>query len=202
MRVLSWIFFIISILILPVFAVMGALKITDDTMTGMLIMGAIGFVFFGFISHVIIASRRDSGADAFVYYVTFPAFILPFIALCLILLALYILDQIIYACTDKHYVLSFIMQIYETCTGKKNSVKNKNSDKNTAQVYVVMKHGMERELRFFDLREDFDDNSPFYGKKYNYFRDDIGNFWRSYDHNESFIEESRMGVIEWSELLK
>ncbi len=91
---------------------------------------------------------------------------------------------------------------YRDFKRKIEAANTSNTSKTQSDTYIVRTLYGERELKFFDLRTDYDDKSPFYGRKYNYFKDNIEHFWRSYDGNKNFIEENGMNNIDWEELLK
>lgn len=70
------------------------------------------------------------------------------------------------------------------------------SDKRKNTVYVVNDGGYERKLTLFESGlKDYDTDSPGYQKLYSRFRDDLGNFWRTYDGNKTFIKEKYNGKI-------
>ena len=52
MKVVSWILFVLSILAIPVFAIIGALGITEDSLTDLVIIGVVFFFILGFLSHI------------------------------------------------------------------------------------------------------------------------------------------------------
>ncbi len=91
---------------------------------------------------------------------------------------------------------------YRNFKRKIMSANKSNTSKTQSDTYIVRTLHGERELKFFDMRTDYDDKSPFYGRKYSYFLDNIGHFWRSYDGNENFIEENGNNCIDWENLLK
>ena len=91
---------------------------------------------------------------------------------------------------------------YRNFKRKIMSANKSNTSKTQSDTYIVRTLYGERELKFFDMRTDYDDKSPFYGIKYNYFKDNIGHFWRSYDGNKNVIEENGNNCIDWENILK
>ena len=73
---------------------------------------------------------------------------------------------------------------------KTNSMKKEEEEQ---EVFIVLSRNcMERKLTYTSFqgktpRTDYNDKSPYYGKKYQFFVDDVGNYWRSYDNCKTFI---------------
>jgi len=131
----------------------------------------IAFVAFGFAAHMLAGKTMehyDTGCK-FVYYSSFPAYILPFAVI-------FIVKQII----------KLVKILLNALSG------NSSSSQEVENVYIVTdEQGFDRKLRFYEYKEDTYSKSPFYTMHYNRFRDDLGNFWRSYDNEETFIKETR-----------
>ena len=197
MKVVSWILFILSILAIPALVIIAATGITDDTITDMVVIGAIFFFILGFLSHVFISkSRGDFNVSAkIVYYASFPAFIIPFAVVFVVLMLLKAIDFLIYLLTDKHYILPAVNYVLKvTFGGGKNRASRNGYDGESSSgaivTYAVIENGTERELTFLEQKQDIDADSPFYMNYYNRFIDDAGNYWRSYDDNENFVKET------------
>lgn len=85
--------------------------------------------------------------------------------------------------------------------GSKKAKNNKKKKEESQKVFIVRdRNCMERKLTYTSFqgktpRTDYNDKSPYYGKNYTYFIDDIGNYWRSYDNGKTFIEESNGEIV-------
>ncbi|MDE6001726.1 MAG: hypothetical protein K2G96_05365 [Clostridia bacterium] len=186
MKIASWIFTVLSFLAIPVvFLMCWALK-TEDTLTDKLIIGIALFLVLGSVAHILINKYRiKNGGGLFLYIVTFPAYAVPFVAILILWAILSFVNWLCYVFTDRYLVGDFLnwvkREVLGIGVGKSRSVANKTSEK----VYTVLDEmGFQRELTLYEqYKEDIVPESPFYGKYYNRFRDDLGNFWRSYDKN-------------------
>ncbi len=181
----------LSILSLPVMLVMYAIDrflLKGDIATGsgssvggLLVYAIIGVVLmtvFGAIAHVLLQDvERETKGMKYLYRNTWVPFILGFVVLLIIWGALKFINFILKAFTSKS-------PLDGTCD--KISKAWKKSDRQ----YVVIVNGSERTLEFVESRSDASPDSPYYGKVYNRFRDGTGSYWRSYDGNENFFEES------------
>lgn len=77
--------------------------------------------------------------------------------------------------------------------GFKKKAKGAVSDEGSASTYTVSgEGGHTRTLTFAEKRQDLWTESPYNGKYYDRFIDDLGNYWRSYDGNDTFIEEKKI----------
>ena len=189
MKVASWIFTVLSFLAIPlVFLLCWALK-TDDTVIEQLIIGIGFFVVLGFIAHVLINKYRiKNGGGLFLYIVTFPAFAVPFIALFVVWAILSLINKLCYIFTDRYLIGEFLDWMKREVLGIGGG--SRSSSTGTTLYTVLDKQGFERQLAFYESKQDTFGDSPFYGQYYNRFRDDLGNFWRSYDNNETFVKET------------
>ncbi len=75
-------------------------------------------------------------------------------------------------------------------SGSSSSSYSSNADYD----YTVYDGGFTRYLKKVDYCSDAYPNSPYYGRYYTRFKDNAGNYWRSYDNNNSFIKETREQV--------
>ena len=184
MKIASWIFTILSFLAAGVFVVMGVLHVTNDTLTDMIIIGAIAFVILGSIGHIIISKYRSGGGQGglAVYIISFPAYLIPFIIIFVLIALLIVIDWIVYAFTQEHHVARFVGYLKATFIG---SPRSSRSSGGSSSAYVVIDNGFERTLTFTENKLDHDS-----GRHYNRFRDETGKYWRSYDKNETFVKES------------
>ena len=182
MKVVSWILFVLSILVIPVFTIIGALGITEDTLTDMVIIGVVLFFILGFLSHMAIglSNGEFDTAKKIVFYASFPAFIIPFIVLFIILMLIKLIDAIIYFFTDKHYVLSGVNFILEHALGigksKGGSSGSRKSQKE--EIIIVQDSAREAKLKFIEKNQDYDPDSVTYRQYYDRYRDDLGYYLR------------------------
>ena len=75
--------------------------------------------------------------------------------------------------------------------GGKVSSQNKEKEEET-EVFVVMEGNNKRELKYLPQRGstmDYNPESPYNGKRYEMYIDDLGYYWRSYDSGKTFIKE-------------
>ncbi len=187
MKVASWILNVISLIALivgVVFTVVWACvtkavlcKIgeVDFAYIDFAIVCYIAFVALGFAAHMLAGKaikNYDTGCK-FVYYSSFPAYVLPFAVI-------FIVKQII----------KLVKKLLNVSSG------NSSSSQEVENVYIVFdEHGIERHLTLIEqYKKDYAIHGKVYheiiGKDtYNRFIDDIGNYWRSYDDNETFVSE-------------
>ena len=67
--------------------------------------------------------------------------------------------------------------------------KEKNNEE---KIYVVMDGNNKRELKYVShigSTMDYNSKSPYQGKRYDTYVDDLGYYWRSYDNGKSFVKE-------------
>ncbi|MDE5655060.1 MAG: hypothetical protein K2I46_05575 [Clostridia bacterium] len=199
MKVVAWILFVLSILVIPVFAIIGALGVFEDTMLELILIGVAGFFVFGFISHMLVTysegSRTKDGWALFI--LTYPAFIIPVGIIYLILLILSVIDGIIYIATGKRYISTALKWFRSTISNQRTEYdveqeKKKEEEKNKVKVYVVMDGYNKRKLKYvahIGPTMDYNDKSPYNGKYYGTYIDDLGYYWRSYDDGKTFVKE-------------
>ena len=180
MKIASWIFTVLSFLTAGAFVLMGVLHVTDDPLSSMIIVAVIGFCVFGFIGHILINKYRCNGGQGglAVYILSFPAYIIPFVVLFIIILLIKLIDAIIRAFTKKSYLGGFTDKSTNLLLGKSKN----------AGAYVVIDGGFERVLTLVGRYQSPlpEDNYQWYNR----FRDDTGVYWRSYDENETFVKET------------
>lgn len=71
---------------------------------------------------------------------------------------------------------------------------SRGSNNKQTTVYIVNDGGYDRKLTLFDTYlKDYDSDSPGYQKMYRRYKDDVGNYWRSYDEGKTFIKEKYNG---------
>ena len=149
------------------------------------------FVFLGFFAHLVARQYRNStGKGTFVWVITFPAFLAPFIVLFALFLAFKFIDLVLWTMTDRHLLSECIAFIWNCCVGKKskkNVAPAQNGNVGAEQpVYYINVGGYRRRLTFYEQRNDYSlPNNPIYNR----YRDDYGYFYRSYDGNKNFISE-------------
>ncbi len=194
MKVVSWILFVLSILAIPVFAIIGALGITEDSLTDLVIIGVVFFFILGFLSHIAIGfscGEFDTAAKI-VFYASYPAFIIPFIVVFLILMLIKLIDGLVYFFTDKHYVLSAVNYILEHALGigKSRGRTSGSSKSNEKEKIVIVQDSVrEAQLKFVEKSQDYDPDSATYRQYFDRYRDELGYYWRTYDNGVKFIKE-------------
>jgi len=168
MKVLSWIFTILSFLAIPVLFLIWFLFKTDDAWWVVLIIGVALYAVSSFIAHLCIKNEYEVNKKGtkFLYYSSFPAYVL-----------LYGIYFILY------WVVKIIKVIFNAFTGN----TSEDSGSNKGKVYIVNDGGYERRLKLCEkYKQDYDNPRLHYDR----FKDDIGNYWRSYDDCETFIKET------------
>ena len=190
MKIASWIFTVLSFLGAGVLVLLGVLFATGDDRATAIVLAVVCFLVLGFIGHILINKYRcGSGQGGLaVYILSFPAYIIPFIALFLLLMLIKLIDAIIYAFTQRHYMYEFINYTMGLLLGKprnKSASGGGTSAGAGKDAYVVIDGGYERTLTFTESKQDHDS-----GQMYNRFRDDTGAYWRSYDNNNTFVKET------------
>lgn len=171
MKVVGWILFVVAVLAIPVFAIMHAVAGSDMTVGAVwedvLISGAIVFCILGSLSHLCVINKSDEDkATKVLYFATFPSFIVLFV------------------------IIWVVKKIFKLITNSSGSSSSASGGGKNGTIYVVYDNGYDRQLTFVEFKEDHDHDSPLFGKYYNRFKDDIGNYWRSYDNNENFVKET------------
>lgn len=167
-------------------------SVAECIVTGVIIFVALGFVGHIFATKAVIANRK--GGTLAVFWISLLPYVIPTIVIMLLVAILRIFDQIMYIITDKHIVAQVVNTITESLFGRQLKVfsgAGTLSDDNTASdtVYSVYNNGFNRLLTPVGTKQDHDPDSIYYMKHYTYFRDDLGNYWRSYDGNNTFIAE-------------
>ncbi len=151
------------------------------------ICGVAGFI-AGFFGHTLASNyRAENGGALGIYLISFLPFIIPLIALFIIWLILKFIDLMLWIATGKHYLDSIIAWLYQEITGKKIINNTDACEGKNIQTYTVYDHGLERTLYMYDEYK-YDPNLNVH---FNRFRDDCGDFWRSYDNNETFRRETQ-----------
>ena len=207
MLALSWIITVLAYGCGGAFLAIGLIDpgILGQTITlfDCIILAVVGFVGLGFVAHLCatkaIYNNRNGGSLA-VWIISFLPYILPSVALFLLVQILRVIDYFVYVISDKHIVAQFVNTVTDALFSKQFAVfagagtLNDSEPVVTETYYEVDTSFGKRKLKYFDNREDNDTDSPYYMKRYNLFRDDIGHFGRSYDGNVTFIEE-KLGKI-------
>ena len=206
MKVVAWILFVLSILVIPICAIVGSMGLVEsfmyEAMFDMIMAGVVGFIILGFISHAFISFSKGKGSkDGKVLFIlTYPAFIIPVAFVFAVLYILSMIDLVIYIWTGKRYIsgaikwLKSIISPYKTDYDIEQE-KKREEEKNKVDVFIVEdEHHMERKLTYTSwqgkqLKTDYNDKSPYYSQTYQIFVDDLGNIWRSYDGAKTFIKE-------------
>ena len=199
MKIVGWILFVLSIVILPLLAITGVTGIFEDPLWLLITIGVIAFLVLGFISHIIIAkvgSREEKDSFA-LYILTAPAFYILYIILHIAFFWLAFIDWLFYIGCGKHYISDAIKWFKSIITPYKTDYdeeqeRKREEEKNKVEVFVVMDGNYKRELKYLPQRGstmDYNSESPYNGMRYKMYIDDIGNYWRSYDDGKTFIKE-------------
>jgi len=200
MKIASWIFTALSFLAIPVMFAIWAILKTDDTWLDILIIGVVLFLVLGYIGHIIAAKyRRVNGGGCTVPYIaTFPAFAVPFVIFGAIFLILSFINWICYVFTDRYLISEFLVWLRKTLLGIDDRKASKNGGVKNENVFMVIDGGTER---YLTMIEEYAEDHAVHGKvyheivgsaRYNRFVDDIGNYWRSYDNNKTFVSEHEL----------
>lgn len=202
MKVVSWILFVLSILLLPILAITGVSGVFEDPLWQLITIGVVAFLVLGFISHIIIArvGRREEKASFALYILTAPAYYILYIVLRIVFFWLVIIDWICYIGWGKRYISEALKTVIDIITPYKTQheieeEKRQDEEKNKIEVFTIRdKKGYERELTYTSYqgkkkKRDYNEKSPHYMQDYLYFVDDLGYNWRSYDDGKTFIKE-------------
>ncbi len=202
MKIASWIFTAIAYALL--IATVIALLVTGSTesMSGgetefILIataFTAVAFCLPGFIGHLLIDKYKKKYRylgkyGLAVYILSFVPFIIPYIVLLVLALIVWVADLFIYLCTDRHYVLQFVVWVWSLVfdTGSSSS-KPKEEEQ---AVFKVVENGLTRTLTFWGYASTTrNQNLQFTGYVPAY-RDDVGNFWITTDGGQHFTAVNR-----------
>lgn len=161
-----------------------------------LVICLVWFVVFGIISHVLMKKDlnkndiKPTKGEKFLYIISFLPYAVPFILLFILWLLLKFIDTMIFLFTGGDHKLSDILNFMAEAAGFKK--KTPKTAEGGAEVISVMADGWERKLTFAESSQDHCSDSPYFLKYYNRFRDDLGNYWRSYDDNDTFIPEKNI----------
>lgn len=181
MIIISWIFTLLGYAIAIGLILYGVLVRPGDLVPA-IIMSIFFFCLFGTIAHFLLKSYRkknpeNSQKQKFLYGLSF----LPSI----IAIAL-------------GFIIGTVIKIIKSILGLAPT------EQKQKQVFIVTdENGRERKLVLFDKFNqdhklgDYDEN-PFYGKCYDVYKDDIDNYWRSYDGGKSFIKVDVMKKNGWA----
>lgn len=181
MKVISWLLAILSFLALPaLFAVWGIAKL-DDAWWEILIIGVALYALLGMGAHMCITEDYKYGESGtkFLYFVTFPAFILAF--------GVYLILKLL---------IKVLKTVFNAMGGNSGS---SSSSKRSEKVYVIYDNSTysERRLKMTEyLKRDYSSFGEVMGSDYyNRFIDDLGNYWRSYDGNKTYISEREIKAM-------
>ena len=203
MKIASWIFTAIAyallIVMIILIAVVGntlgfwATGVENDVWVAY-VFTAVAFCLPGFIGHLLIDKYKKKyrylGKDGLaVYILSFVPFIIPYIVLLVLALIVWVADLFIYLCTDRHYVLQFVVWVWSLVfdTGSSSS-KPKEEEQ---AVFKVVENGLTRTLTFWGYASTTrNQNLQFTGYVPAY-RDDVGNFWITTDGGQHFTAVNR-----------
>ena len=192
MKVASIILTVLSFISLPLIwclPYMTNMKTTQDIVTS-IVLAIVAFALLGYVAHILIARYRyEHKGGTFLYVITFPAYILPFVTIFIIWALLSLLDQILYVFFDRYLISEFLDYVKENLlfTGWKRPSHSQEAE---TEVYVVYAHGSERQLAL--VRSNIADYQLQDIPNYDRFVDDLGNYWRSYDNHKTFVSEEEL----------
>lgn len=188
MKVASWIFTVLSFLVLIVLIVF-AVTFDGDTLVEMILGESVLFCVFGYVGHILaVKYRRVNGGGCTVPYIlTFPAYLIPFIVFGVVWLVLYLLNWVLYLVTGRYIIGEFLNWILRDCMGIGGGRSYSQANNGGVEVYVVYDNGYERELTLRETyKQDYENPSLHYDR----FIDDVGHYWRSYDGRKTFRKET------------
>ncbi|MDE7191897.1 MAG: hypothetical protein K2O35_05480 [Clostridia bacterium] len=208
MKVVSWILFVLSIILLPILAITGVTGVFEDPLWVFITIGVAAFLILGFISHIIIArvGERKEKASFALYILTAPAYYIFYIVLRIVFFWLDFIDLMFYIGCGKRYISEALKTIIDIITPYKTQheieeEKMQEEEKNKIEVFTINYKGYKRELTYTTWqgkrqKTDYNDKSPYYFKEYKLLIDDLGNYWRSYDGGKSFIREVNGEIVD------
>lgn len=206
-KVFGWIFAVLSLTLLVVFVVFLILhfKGTDLDLNetfinehsvvvfGMSLIAAVGC---GFVSHLFMVFAEEKG---FPYYVTFPMYWIVLAVYYLIMGVKFLFLKLMGADTTFDDVCLNISPKFNNGSSSYGGANKGGTSSSSSVAYTITENGYKRTLTLFRAHCQ-DHEAPAgedFGAYYNKFKDDIGNYWRSYDGNKTFISESALRNRGW-----
>lgn len=156
------------------------------------------FCVFGIISHVLMKKDlnkndiKPTKGEKFLYIISFLPYAVPFILLFILWAILKFVDIMLQLFTGKDHPLARAIDFLAVSAGFKKKSSFADASDGGAGGITVMANGFDRKLTFAESSQDHCSDSPYFLKYYNRFRDDLGNYWRSYDNNDTFIPEKNI----------
>lgn len=191
MKIASWILTILSYVAGVTLLLVQIFLHVDD----LFFNGLLPVLLVGFIGHILmcVMKRRGKnlGKDGLaVYILSFPQFIVIAIILFIFLLLFKLADLICYLIEGKHPFGSLCDNGFGLLLGKPRASASSDGD-GEEYLEVLDDYGNHLKLEFIEMTEDHDPDSPYAYKYYKRYRDDLGNYWRSYD-GEHVIDEKKV----------
>lgn len=189
MKIASWILTILSyvagvtLLLVQIFA----------HVDGLFFDGLLAVLAVGFIGHILLCVMRRRGEKIgkdglAVYILSFPQFIVIAIILLIFLLIFKLADFICYMIDGNHPLGSLCDNGFGLLLGKPRASSTNDDGE---YLEVIDDYGNHLQLNFVGRSTDYDSDSPYAHQDYLRYRDDFGNYWRSYD-GENVIEEKKV----------
>lgn len=201
-KLFGWIFAVLSLLLLAVFVTFLVLyckgaewgldeAFVNETCVMVSGMSVIPMLGCGFASHLLMIFAEEKG---FPYYVTFPMYGIVLAFYYIVMWIKFIFLKLMGTDTTFEDVcLNIAPKSYN------GETRNGGSSDKSAATYTVTENGFKRTLTLFrSYCQDYETPSTEgFGAYYNKFKDDLGNYWRSYDGNKTFISESALRKSGW-----
>lgn len=201
MKIASWIFTVLAYVILIGMIIMILVVGNGSWASGVdngvwvaVVFTAVFFCVPGFIGHLLIDKYKranpDIGKDGLaVYILSFVPFIIPYIALLVLSLIVWLIDAVVYLFTSRHYVLQFVTWVWSLTFG---TGKHRLATEETEEtVYTVYENGLNRQLTFWGYANTTKSQNLQLTGPTPAYRDDVGNFWITTDGGQNFIPVNR-----------
>lgn len=193
MKTRSWILVIISFLPLPIGILIG--YFCNQIVCGT-IFAIVFYMIFSYVAHQLSIAIFFYG-NHFPYYITLFGAIIPFIIVFFFYYIVIGFNMILCFITQKNCLNHFIcwMQTNLLYKSPAKSISNTKID-NTPKSFTIV------QLNKYTLTLDIDliRNNP--NSKYLRFKDNFGDYWRSYNHKKTFIREKDFLILSAKENIK
>lgn len=184
-----WCLAILSYLMLAVPFIMWAVSKDSSGLLQQGIAYAGFFVFTGYVTHINVSRYREEIlGGTFLYIITFPQYVLPFVALGVVWLVFWFIDMVLWGLTNRHLLKEYLNWFKREILGIGKSNKKSGGQSDT---FVINYGGGKRHLELWQQ------HAHTASAPYDYFdryRDEYGKFWRTYDCGKTFREETQQEV--------
>ncbi len=159
-------------------------------------MSLVGSVGSGFVSHLLMVFAEEKG---FPYYVTFPMYGIVLAIYYLIMCGKFLFLKLTGSDVSFDDVCMGLEYKGSNSASSHGGTGKKSSFSKSVPEYIVTENGYKRTLTLFRAYcQDYEaPEGKKFGAYYNKFKDDIGNYWRSYDGNKTFISETELRNNGW-----